>query len=162
MSCHPALVSQQSTGGRSAQEAATLAGGVTRGHVHGGRSHLGLPTKKASLSDLLTKLEDVSHTTATMVTMGAPPLLVMVPVVASLLLLPSRQTGHSTQQTRGQTSSSRLVAGVSLLSLLLALVLCLVVRTRILLRGWRGVTLGRVGTCRTWRIRWSSARVRKL
>merc|ERR550532_3081052 len=82
-----------------------------------------------------------------------------------LLLLPSRQTGHSTQQPRGQTSSSRLVAGMSLISLLLTVVLCLVVVTR--RRGtlgrvgtWR--TLGRVGTWRTWRIGRSSTRVRKL
>merc|ERR1719242_533189 len=88
-----------------------------------------------------------------------------------LLLLPSRQTGHSTQQPRGQTSSSRLVAGMSLLSLLLTVVLCLVVVTRRrgtlgrvgTWRTWR--TLGRVGTWRTWRtwrIGRSSTRVRKL
>ena len=75
MSCHPALVSHQSTGGRGAQEAATLAGGVSVGHVHGGRSYLGLPSQQSSLSDLLTKLEDVSHTTTSMVTMVTPSLL---------------------------------------------------------------------------------------
>ena len=74
MSCHPALVSHQSTGGRGAQEAATLAGGVSAGHMHGSRSYLSLPSQQPSLSDLLTKLEDVTHTTATMATMIAPPL----------------------------------------------------------------------------------------
>ena len=73
--------------------------GISVGHVHGGRSYLGLPTQQSSLGDLLTKLEDVSHT------MGTPPLPMMVLVVASLLLLAPRQTGHSAQQPRGQTSS---------------------------------------------------------
>ena len=64
MSCHLALVPQQTTGGRCTQEAATLAGGVGVGNVHGSRSHLSLPTKQARLSDLLAELEDVSHTSA--------------------------------------------------------------------------------------------------
>ena len=74
MSCHSPLVSHESTGGRRTQEAATLAGGVSAGHMHGSRSYLSLPSQQPSLSDLLTKLEDIAHTTATMAAMIAPPL----------------------------------------------------------------------------------------
>lgn len=97
MSCHPALVSHQSTGGCCTQEATTFTGGVSLSYVHGGSSYLGLPTQQTCLSDLLAKLEDVSHTTTSMVTMMMMMMVPVVPVVASLLLLAPGQTGHSAQ-----------------------------------------------------------------
>ena len=149
MGCHLALVSHQPAGGRSPQEAAALAGGVSVGHMHGCRSYLRLPTQQTSLSDLLTELEDVSHTVAVpallqdrevrlSVRLAVTHLLSAPGVAAGLLLLPPGQTGHPAQQPRGQTCWAGLVAGLAGLSLLLTVVLLLPLVLP-------GVALGRVG-----------------